>query len=86
VLALHQAVLELELVQQVVPQVVFGEYSGIAKNDETILGTSECDVESTRVIQEPDPRGFIAPYAGEQNEVLLPALETVHGCYLDLLV
>ena len=54
VLTLDKAVLKLELIQQIIPEVVLGENSSISKDYETVLGTCERNIQSAWVIQKSD--------------------------------
>ena len=86
VLAFDEAALELELVEQVVPEVVLRQDPGIPEDDEPVLGPRQGDIQSARVVQEADAGGFVAPHTGEEDEVFLSPLETVDGGNFDLLV
>lgn len=51
----------------------------------SLLGSGQCHVESTRVIQEADALMFIGTDARQDNEILLPALESIHAGNFHLL-
>lgn len=58
----------------------------IPKNNKAILGASESDVESSRVVQETDPLVFVAPDTAKDDIVFFSALECVHAGNFDLLI
>ena len=53
---------------------------------DTILGTSECNVQSSRIIQEPNALMFVAPDTAQNDIVFLPSLEGIDASHLNLLV
>lgn len=78
----------ISVIMSVVPshELYLGQKTGIAKYDQSILGTSECNIESPRVAQESDTLMFVASDTTENNVLLFSALESIDTCYLDLLV
>ena len=58
----------------------------VPKNDNAILGASESDVQSSRVVQETDPLVLVAPNTAKDDVVLFSALECVHAGNFDLLI
>ena len=73
-------------VEKVVPQVVLREHFGVSKDDHPKLGTSQCHVKSSRVVEETNTRGLIGSDTTEKDVILFSALETVNRGYFDFLV
>jgi len=86
VVAFNEAALKLKFIQQVVPQVVSRKYSGVSKDYQPVLGSSQRDIQTSGVVQKPNPVGFVGSDTRKQNEILLSALETIDGCNFDLFV
>ena len=42
-----QAIFKFEIIEKVVPKVVLGKNFGVAKNDESVLSSSEGDIQSS---------------------------------------
>ncbi len=61
-------------------------YLGIADNDDGILGPGESDIEPPGVGEEADALVLVGAHAGDDDDVLLAALEGVHARHLDVLV
>ena len=59
---------------------------GVAKNDDSVLGSRQRHIQSARVVQETDTLVFVASYTTEDNVVLLTTLECVHAGHFNLLV
>jgi len=58
---------------------------GITDHNNPILGSRESHVESTSVIQEPDPLVLVGTYTGEDDVIFLTSLEGIHTCHFKLL-
>ena len=54
---------------------IFTLYLSISNDDETVLGTREDDVQSTRVVEEPDARRLVRANARHDYEVFFATLE-----------
>lgn len=78
VCAFNEAVLELEFVQEIIPEIVFGKYSSVSKDAKAILGASKGNIQATWVVQETNTRCFVTTDTTEQNKVFFSALETVY--------
>jgi hypothetical protein len=48
----NEAGLDLEFIKQVIPQVMLGQDPSVAKDDETVLGSCECHIQSSWIIEE----------------------------------
>ena len=55
----------------------------VAADDQPVLGPGQCDVESPRVAQETQTALAIAAHAAEEDEILLPSLESIDRGDLD---
>mmetsp|Transcript_9688 Transcript_9688/g.34555 ORF Transcript_9688/g.34555 Transcript_9688/m.34555 type:complete len:333 (-) Transcript_9688:1814-2812(-) len=84
--ALHQELLLPEVRQQRVPKGLPAENLWVSQNDQAVLCPRQGDVQPPGVAQEPNSLVLVAPDTAQDDEVLLPALEAVHGCDLDTLV
>ena len=73
------------LVRIPVHQTYLRQNLGVADNDDTILGSGQGDVKTSRIVQKSDTLMFIGSYTREDNEILLSALESVYTGYLNLL-
>lgn len=51
---LHQALILLEVVQEYIPQGLLGQHLGVTQDDQPILGSSQCHVQTPWVAQEPN--------------------------------
>ncbi len=51
---LHQALVLLEVVQQHIPQGLLGQHLGVSQDDQPILGSGQCHVQTPWVAQEPN--------------------------------
>ena len=58
----------------------------IAENDDTILCTSESNIETPWVIQKANTLMLVASDAAEDDVILLPSLESIHTGNFDLFV
>ena len=58
---------------------------GITDHNNPILGSRESHVESTSVIQEPNPLVLVGTYTGEDDVIFLTSLEGIHTCHFKLL-
>lgn len=58
----------------------------IPENDNAVLGTSESDVEASRIVQETDSLVLVAPNTAEDDIILFSALERVHAGNFNLLI
>mmetsp|Transcript_4907 Transcript_4907/g.13793 ORF Transcript_4907/g.13793 Transcript_4907/m.13793 type:complete len:216 (-) Transcript_4907:1037-1684(-) len=86
----HELVL-LVVAQEVHPEgrlraELLPQHLRVPAHDEPVLRPGEGHVEAARVVQEADPLVLVRSHAGEEDEVLLPALEAVDARDLDLLV
>ncbi len=52
--SLHQALVLLEVVQQHIPQGLLGQHLGVTQDDQPILGSGQCHVQTPWVTQEPN--------------------------------
>ena len=52
--ALHQALVLLEVVQQHIPQGLLGQHLRVSQDDQPILGSCQCHVQTPWVAQEPN--------------------------------
>ena len=59
---------------------------GVPDDDDGVFGPGEGDVEPPGVGEEPDPLVLVGPDAGDDDDVLLSALEGVHAGDLHVLV
>ena len=83
---LHQAPVLLVVVQQVVPERLLGQHLGIAHHDDRIFGARERHIEAPGIGEEADALVLVGADAGDDDDVLLAALESVHARHLDVLV
>lgn len=67
-------------------QTYLAQDSGVAENDQAILCSGQRNVETSRVVQEPDALVLVAPDTGQNDVVLLSALESINAGNFDLLV
>lgn len=58
----------------------------ISQNHASVFSTSQCDVESTRIVQETDSLVVVASDTAEDDVVLLSSLERIDAGHLDVLV
>lgn len=84
--ALNKAAIFLVMAQQVVPEGLPREHLGIAQHNHTVLGTSQGDVETARVVQEANALMLVAANTAHDDEVLLTTLEGVDRADLNLIV
>ncbi len=59
---------------------------GIAKDNNAILGTRECDVQTPGIIQETYSLVLITPDTAQNDVILLSSLECINAGYFNLLV
>ena len=62
------------------------EYLWVSKYDDTVFCTREGNVQSSRVIQKPNPLMLVAPDTAKDDVVLFATLERIHGSHFNLLV
>mmetsp|Transcript_7910 Transcript_7910/g.23809 ORF Transcript_7910/g.23809 Transcript_7910/m.23809 type:complete len:839 (+) Transcript_7910:1217-3733(+) len=84
--ALHEAVVPLEVAEQVVPQDLLRQDLGISQHDQAVPRTRERYVETARVAEETDALALIASDAREDDVIFLTTLECIDGCNLDLCI
>ena len=80
------AVVLLVVVEEMVPQRVTTEHLGVPNNYHGVLGPGQGHVETPGVGQEADALVLVAPDAGDDDDVLLTALEGVYAGDLDVAV
>ena len=68
------------------PVVLLGQHLGIPADNQPIPRSSESHVQPPAVMEKPDADAFVGASAGQNDKILLTALEGVHTSYLDALV
>ena len=56
---LHEALIVLEVIQQHIPQGLLGQHLGVTQDDQPILGSSQCHVQTPWVAQEANALQYI---------------------------
>ena len=59
---------------------------GVTENDDTILRTSQSDVETPWIIQETNALVLVAPHTAEDDIILFATLESVDASHFNFLV
>ena len=59
---------------------------GVTENDDTILRTSQSDVETPWIIQETNALVLVAPHTAEDDIILFTTLESVDASHFNFLV
>ena len=59
------------------------ECASIANHHQHLLGPSDSDIQPPVLFQEAKALPWVASHGGEDDDLLLPALEAVHGVHLD---
>ena len=83
---IHQTVILLVVVEQMIPEWMSAQHLGVPHHDDSVLGSSQRNIETTRISQESNTLVFIAPDTGDDDDVLLSSLECVHTGNLNVLV
>ena len=62
------------------------QHLGISEDDNTILRSCECNIQTPRIVQESNALMLIASHAAEDDIVLLTTLKGIHACDFDFFV
>jgi hypothetical protein len=77
--SVHQQAGLGKVVQQVVPQRLLSQDFGVPHDDQTVLGTGQSDVQTTRILEEADTLVLVRTHARHNDQVFLATLEGVHA-------
>lgn len=82
--ALHQQALLLEIHDEMVPERVTSQHPGIPQHHQSVSGTREGHIETPGIGEESNALVVVGTDAGEDDVVLLTALESIDGGHFDL--